>query len=205
VLSLANTDALFALSALTRANVAVYPVDPCGLQIAFAEPVNTPAGSPRPSGVPPINARLGAQADLQALAEVTGGFAVTNTNNFAAAFERIVRESSSYYTLGFESGHEKTDGRFVPVTVRVRRPGLQVQSRAGYRRRRPAGGADGTSSRGSARSRHSAGRAEGHTRPIIEESTGRPHEPRQNVRLPSGVKYEETARCAYAQRGTEPL
>ncbi len=120
VLSLENTDALAALSALTRGNVAVYPLDPCGLQIASARDIDAP------------NARLEAQADLQALAEVTGGFAVTNTNNFSRAFDRLVAENSRYYTIGFTSAYEKADGRFVPVTVRVKRPGMQVRSRAGY-------------------------------------------------------------------------
>jgi VWFA-related protein len=112
VLSLENTDALAALSALTRGNVTVYTLDPCGLQSE--------------------SARLEDQADLQSLAEVTGGFAITNTNNFTAAFDRILAENSKYYTIGFTSAYDKNDGRFVPVTVRVKRPGLQVRSRAGY-------------------------------------------------------------------------
>jgi hypothetical protein len=48
------------------------------------------------------------------------------------AFERVQRESSSYYMLGFNSGHAKRDGRMVPVDVRVKRPGLKVGKREGY-------------------------------------------------------------------------
>jgi hypothetical protein len=121
VLSIEGTDAHAALSALTRGNVTVYPVDPCGLRIGSAQ--NVDAGP---------NERLEAQADLNALAEITGGFAVTNTNSFTGAFDRLLRENSLYYTIGFESAYEKADGRFVPVTIRVKRPGLQVRSRAGY-------------------------------------------------------------------------
>jgi VWFA-related protein len=129
VLSLENTDALAALSALTRGNVTVYPVDPCGLQVAFAQPTVVAVGS---TGADIPNERLEAQADLNALAEITGGFAVTNTNNFTGAFDRLLAENSRYYTIGFTSAYDKNDGRFVPVTVRVKRPGLQVRSRAGY-------------------------------------------------------------------------
>ena len=69
---------------------------------------------------------------MAALADVTGGFAITNTNDLAPAFERVVRESSTYYTLGFNSEYERRDGRFVRTEVRVKRPGLQVRSRNGY-------------------------------------------------------------------------
>jgi hypothetical protein len=72
------------------------------------------------------------RADLGALADVTGGFAVTNTNNLGAAFARIVRENSNYYTIGFNSEYLRRDGRFVRIEVRVKRPGLQVRTRNGF-------------------------------------------------------------------------
>jgi hypothetical protein len=84
--------------------------------------------------------------DFRALAEVTGGFALVDSNSFMQTFARVQAESSAYYTLGFNSGHAKRDGRRVPVEVRVKRPGLTVRSRDGYlaplgerRRREPEG------------------------------------------------------------------
>ena len=121
VLSLERTDAHAALSALTRGNVSVYPLNPCGLLPSTADDT-----------IDTVPLKLDSEQDLKMLGDITGGFAITNTNNFTGAFDRIVRESSTYYTIGFESGYEKTDGRFVPVTVRVRRAGFQVQARAGY-------------------------------------------------------------------------
>ena len=44
----------------------------------------------------------------------------------------MVRENSTYYILGFNSGYEKRDGRYVRLEVRVNRPGLTVKSRDGY-------------------------------------------------------------------------
>jgi hypothetical protein len=72
-----------------------------------------------------------AKMSLRALAGETGGFAFTNSNDFDGAFERIVRESSSYYLVGFEppSSAVRAVHR---VAVRVRRPGVDVQSRRSY-------------------------------------------------------------------------
>jgi VWFA-related protein len=113
-------DAHAAVAAATRGNVTIYPVDPRGLttDLAVAEAIESPD--------------LEARADLAALANLTGGFTLTGSNNFAGAFERLVRDNSTYYTIGFNSEYQRVDGRFVSVQVRVKRPGLQVRSRGGY-------------------------------------------------------------------------
>ena len=46
------------------------------------------------------------------LAEESGGFAVVNTNSLEAGFDRIVRENSAYYLIGYYSANELTDGNF---------------------------------------------------------------------------------------------
>jgi hypothetical protein len=43
-----------------------------------------------------------------------------------------VEENSVYYMLGFNSSQDKDDGLYVPVQVRVKRPGLRVHAREGY-------------------------------------------------------------------------
>jgi VWFA-related protein len=115
VLTIPDTDAHAALAAATRGNVTVYPLDPCGLD-------------PGVGGIGALEHRM----DLRMLAQATGGFAITNTNNFTDAFTRLIQENSHYYTIGFDSGYTRRDGRFVPVDVRVKREGLQVRSRGGY-------------------------------------------------------------------------
>jgi VWFA-related protein len=100
------------LSAATRANVVFYPINPMGL---------TPDGL-----------RLDDKMDLTALATATGGFALQDSNSFMQAFERVQRESSAYYMLGFNSAYAKRDGRMVKVDVKVKRPGLHVRAREGY-------------------------------------------------------------------------
>ena len=70
--------------------------------------------------------------ELRTLAAATGGFAHVNSNNFDDSFTRLVQEQSVYYMLGFNSSQEKDDGRYVPVKVTVKRPGLKVLARDGY-------------------------------------------------------------------------
>jgi VWFA-related protein len=113
-----NPEFLEAVSIATRNNISVYPIDTRGLNTA----------SPAPGSFD--TSAMEDQWTLNALANMTGGFALTNSNNFEMAFERLVRESSTFYVLGFNSGEES--GRFAQVEVRVKRPGLQVRTIEGY-------------------------------------------------------------------------
>lgn len=115
-----DTDFVEALSLATRNSIAIYPIDPRGLTTEL-----TAAESFTPTD-------LNTRADLGSLAAVTGGFALTGSNNYTLAFERLVRENSSYYLLGFNTGVEQRDGRFVGVEVRVKRPGLVARTVQGY-------------------------------------------------------------------------
>jgi VWFA-related protein len=46
---------------------------------------------------------------LQLIAEMTGGLASINTNNFGQAFRNIQRDLESYYSLGYRAGTERVD------------------------------------------------------------------------------------------------
>src|SRR5207253_8775508 len=54
------------------------------------------------------------------------------SNQFNTAFERIVRDNSTYYVLAYYPVAQKRDGRFHKIDVRAKRPGLTVRSRRGY-------------------------------------------------------------------------
>ena len=123
-----DTNWIDALSFATRNNIAVYPVDPRGLTTGVTGEDCLPNSVCQPPSQSTAEERIG----LGGLAAVTGGFALANSNNYAGAFERLVRENSTYYLLGFNSGVDYRDGRFVKVEVRVKRPGLQVRSTDGY-------------------------------------------------------------------------
>jgi len=117
-----------AMRAALRGNVAIYPIDPKGLVVDGAGGDTESAPDFATLRADASNAR----DSLRAVADVTGGFAVTNSNNFAPAFERIVRENSAYYILGFYSTNERRDGKYRRLDVRVKRPGLVVRARDGY-------------------------------------------------------------------------
>src|SRR4029077_16119926 len=54
-----------------------------------------------------------------------------NRNDFSSAFDRLVRDNSSYYVLGYYPPDARP-GRVHKITVRVSRPGLTVRARKGY-------------------------------------------------------------------------
>ena len=125
------------IAAATRANVAIYGVDPRGLGASFdnlAEiqsfPDDTSLGLNQSALYNEV--RL-AQDSLRTMSDETGGFAVVNRNDFETAFQRIVDDNSSYYMLGYYSSNERRDGRFRKIEVRLKnRPGLVVRARKGY-------------------------------------------------------------------------
>src|SRR4029077_10897163 len=71
--------------------------------------------------------------NLRALAENTDGLAVVDTNDIDKGMKRIVDDLTSYYLLGYTSTNGKLDGRYHKIRVRVRRPGVDVRARRGYR------------------------------------------------------------------------
>ena len=131
-----------AMQAATRANVAVYTVDPRGLADASdttIELVGTigegaATGSPAETFIPTAALRREfseSQHFLRSIAEQTGGRAIVSTNNFRGGFEKIIRDSSAYYVLGYQAPR-RTDGKFRRIAVRAKRPGLNVWARKGY-------------------------------------------------------------------------
>jgi VWFA-related protein len=66
---------------------------------------------------------------MQMMAQMTGGLASTNTNNFAEAFKRIRSDLDSYYSLGYRAGTERVDRqRYLQVRLKNRKD-LRVRSR----------------------------------------------------------------------------
>jgi hypothetical protein len=116
------------LQRANRANVSFYPLDARGL-VVFDEPIG-----PRRPPPPSVDARrLNARQDaLRTLAQQTDGYAILNTNAIDKALERMVQDTGAYYLLGYYSTNTRLDGRFRKLTVRVKRPGMEVRARPGY-------------------------------------------------------------------------
>ncbi len=72
------------------------------------------------------------QEPLQAMADDTGGLAAFNTNNFAGALDRMAGDFQNFYSLGYVPARG-SDGRFHDIEVKVKRKGLVVRHRRGYR------------------------------------------------------------------------
>ena len=76
--------------AAQRANVNIYPIDPAGLRVERSLSVDF----------------------LKGLAEVTGGYAVVDTNDTAAGVRQIFRENGSYYLLGYAAKPPDARGHY---------------------------------------------------------------------------------------------
>src|SRR5258705_7218152 len=105
-------------------------MDPRG-RVVFDEPISkTERGAAVPLTVDA--GRLPARLDsLRTLAENTDGLAIVDSNNLAGGMKRVVADLSSYYLLGYYA-NTKLDGKYHAITVRVKRPGVQVRARRGY-------------------------------------------------------------------------
>ena len=112
-----------------RSNVSIYPVDSRGLAAS-----DTPMGFGRErSPAAEINRVRRRVEGLRTLAIDTDGIAVIDTNDLDTGLKRIVADMSSYYLVGYYTKNAKHDGRFRKITVRVKRPGVDVRARRGYK------------------------------------------------------------------------
>ena len=109
-----------------RNNVSIYAVDPRGLPVGEFE-IDTNIG------VETDRQYLNATMDtLRTLAEQTDGRAIVNRNDLAIGMNQIVRDTSGYYLLGYDSTQAPSDGKFHEIKVRVKRANVQVRARKGY-------------------------------------------------------------------------
>ena len=109
-----------------RNNAAFYALDPRGLT-PFEFDINEGAGFEADKRA------LQATTDtLRVLADETDGRAIVSRNDLAGGLAQMMRDASVYYLLGYNSAAAPTDGKFHDITVRVKRPGVEVRARKGY-------------------------------------------------------------------------
>ncbi len=134
--SVIRDDLRDAIAAATRSNVTIYSIDPRGLTTSGDEAIELSGYADDPSlrlDTQGLQAELRLSQDsLRTLADQTGGFALLNSNDFRDGFDRIQRDNSTYYLIGYYSSNERRDGRYRKLTVRLKRAGLQVRARRGY-------------------------------------------------------------------------
>lgn len=73
------------------------------------------------------------EGGLQLMADDTGGFLITGTNDIGSAFRRIDEDMRFHYLLTYSPTNDVMDGKFRNIAVKVRRPDVVVFARKGYR------------------------------------------------------------------------
>jgi VWFA-related protein len=131
------------IDAANRANVSFYPLDSRSLSATTtAGGASAPQDPLRGAGAPvggggalaPRNAQLRTRTEpLRTLASETDGFAVLDPGDLDPGLKRAVDDLTSYYLLGYASSNAKLDGTARSISVRVKRPGVDVRARRGYR------------------------------------------------------------------------
>jgi VWFA-related protein len=136
----------------TRNNVSFYTVDAAGLRVesknletgkeiasrselTMAVVANsTDVDGPMTKGLERNEdlLRLNPDSGLGRLANETGGFLITDSNDLAGKLQKVDEELHSYYLLSYRSNNQNYDGHFRKISVSTKRSGLNVQSRKGY-------------------------------------------------------------------------
>jgi hypothetical protein len=74
----------------------------------------------------------GVHSTLFRLAAETGGQTIVNTNDLSKGLEKVVRDASHNYLLGYAPTRELNDGKFHKIDVKVKRRGVKTVARRGY-------------------------------------------------------------------------
>lgn len=127
-----------AINTAIKANVAIYTTDSRGLE---AEPPGGTAstaslrGTAMYSGAAVqsrLDANFASQETLTTLSGDTGGKAFLDSNDLGLVFDRVQKDTSIYYVLGYTSNSPMRDGKYRHIQVKVNRPGLTLEFRKGY-------------------------------------------------------------------------
>ncbi len=127
-----------ATNAAVRSNVAIYTMDARGLE-AMPPGGSAATGSLRGTAMytgagmqNQYDKNFASQETLVTLAGDTGGKAFLDSNDLGQVFDRVQRDTSVYYVLGYKSNNPLRDGRYRHIQVKINRPGINLEFRKGY-------------------------------------------------------------------------
>src|SRR5579863_9473135 len=136
------------ISYANRSGVSFYTIDTRGLNLE--DPMMQALAAQRRTGaesvaqkVDPVNGHLedddvqltavsSPQLAMRELAESTGGFAVTNTNEISLPMQHMMEDIRSHYELAYAPTSTNYDGHFRTIDVKISRPKVTLQTRKGY-------------------------------------------------------------------------
>ena len=127
-----------AINTAVRANVAIYTMDARGLE-AMPPGGSASTGSLRGTAMytgaavqNQLDKNFASQETLVTLAGDTGGKAFLDTNDLGQVFDRVQKDTSVYYVLGYKSNNPLRDGHYRHIQVKVNRSGINLEFRKGY-------------------------------------------------------------------------
>lgn len=141
------------INAANRANVSVYSVDAAGLRTestltASRDEINarsrrrmdnldramSDTNGPLTKNLERNEdlLKLDPHSGLTTLAVETGGAFIGSTNQIGPKLREIDEELNTFYLLSYVPSNESYDGKFRQVSVKVKRPGVDVIARKGY-------------------------------------------------------------------------
>ena len=128
-----------AIEECNRSNVAIYPVDirvlSGGVPAKALSLGAADTGRSMPGIVPGLNSDLSVQSPsdaLYGLAQGTGGFVVSSPGKLPDDLDRIGKEQSQYYVLGYLPANPSQPGACHTIKVEVDRGGANVRARTSY-------------------------------------------------------------------------
>ncbi len=132
-----------AASILSDAKIAVYPVNPAGIQPhaiygADARPRNY-SGRGMGDTMSREIAQLGAEdLTMRTVADATGGAVCNGSNDLSECLKRAFDDSSSFYEIAYYPDSHEWNGAYRKIILQSRRSGVQLEYRHGYFAGRPA-------------------------------------------------------------------
>lgn len=98
------------------ARLAIYTIDPRGLQVLGPGAMDVPSG----------------MRTFENVAPQTGGKILFNRNDVDVAVANSVDDGSDYYTLSYYPKNSDWNGKFRDVRIALTTPGLEARTRSGY-------------------------------------------------------------------------
>ena len=122
---------------LSEAKVAVYPINPAGVETESFYSAEVHPHSLSPERISSTLSRqtisiANQQDTMRVIANGTGGQVCTGNNDLGDCIHRAVDDSSEFYEIAYYPDFHKWNGEYRIITVSAKQPGLHLAYRQGY-------------------------------------------------------------------------